>query len=71
MQDLTDGAKNMTISDDLEKSEKQRMDILYNFVKIKRDAGLLENVQTQKELLGEAERLEIKTKVSKRILLCC
>ncbi|CAH1102394.1 unnamed protein product [Psylliodes chrysocephalus] len=62
MQDLTDGAKNMTISDDLEKSEKQRMDILYNFVKIKRDAGLLENVQTQKELLGEAERLEIKTK---------
>lgn len=62
MQDLTDGAKNMTISDDLEKSEKERMDILYNFVKIKRDAGLLENVQTQKELLGEAERLEIKTK---------
>ncbi|XP_056645963.1 eukaryotic translation initiation factor 5-like [Diorhabda carinulata] len=62
MQDLTDGAKNMTISDDLEKSEKERMDILYNLVKAKRDSGLLENVQTQKEVLNEAERLEIKTK---------
>lgn len=62
MQDLSDGAKNMTISDDLEKSEKERMDILYNLVKAKRDSGLLENVQTQKEVVNEAERLEIKTK---------
>uniref|UniRef100_V5GR00 Eukaryotic translation initiation factor 5 n=1 Tax=Anoplophora glabripennis TaxID=217634 RepID=V5GR00_ANOGL len=62
MLDLTDGAKNMTISDDLEKSEKERMDILYNMVKAKRDAGVLENVQTQKEILNEAERLEIKPK---------
>lgn len=62
MLDLTDGAKNMTISDDLEKSEKERMDILYNMVKAKRDAGILENFQTQKEILSEAERLEIKSK---------
>lgn len=62
MLDLTDGAKNMTISDDLEKSEKERMDILYNMVKAKRDTGVLENVQIQKEILNEAERLEIKPK---------
>ncbi|CAH0560327.1 unnamed protein product [Brassicogethes aeneus] len=62
MQDLTDGAKNMTINDDLEKSEKERMDILYNQVKSKRDSGQLENAQVQKELLNEAERLEIKAK---------
>lgn len=62
MLDLTDGAKNMTINDDLEKSEKERMDILYNVIKSKRDAGLLENAQTQKEILNEAERLEIKPK---------
>lgn len=62
MQDLTDGAKNMTINDDLEKTEKERMDILYNLVKQKRDSGQLENVQIQKELLNEAERLEIKQK---------
>nr|CAI5818368.1 unnamed protein product [Callosobruchus analis] len=62
MLDLTDGAKNMTISDDLEKSEKERMDILYNLVKTRRDTGQLENAQTQKEILNEAERLEIKQK---------
>lgn len=62
MQDLTDGAKNMTINDDLEKTEKERMDILYNLVKAKRDAGALENAQVQKEILNEAERLEIKAK---------
>lgn len=45
MQDLTDGAKNMTINDDLEKPEKDRMNILYDMVKSKRDAGLLDNAQ--------------------------
>ncbi|KRT80751.1 hypothetical protein AMK59_5118 [Oryctes borbonicus] len=62
MQDLTDGAKNMTISDDLEKPEKERMNILYEMVKGKKNAGMLDNVQTQKDILVEAERLEIKTK---------
>nr|QIB02612.1 eukaryotic translation initiation factor 5 [Eucryptorrhynchus scrobiculatus] len=62
MQDLTDGAKCMTISDDLEKTEKERMDIFYAQVKRKLDAGVLEKADDQKELLGEAERLEIKTK---------
>lgn len=63
MLDLTDGAKNMTISDDLEKSEKERINIIYNMIKAKRDADLLENAQTQKEIVNEAERLEIKSKV--------
>ncbi|XP_032685846.1 eukaryotic translation initiation factor 5 [Odontomachus brunneus] len=58
-QDLTDGAKSMTMSDDLEKSEKERMDMFYKLVKSRRDAGQLDN---HKELVAEAERLEIKTK---------
>ncbi|XP_060532170.1 eukaryotic translation initiation factor 5 [Cylas formicarius] len=62
MQDLTDGAKSMTITDDLEKTEKERMDIFYAMVKAKRDANLLERPEDQKELLSEAERLEVKTK---------
>ncbi|XP_028045218.1 eukaryotic translation initiation factor 5 [Monomorium pharaonis] len=60
LQDLTDGAKGMTISDDLEKSEKERMDMFYKLVKCRRDAGQLDN--NHKEILAEAERLEIKTK---------
>lgn len=62
MQDLTDGAKNMTINDDLEKTEKERMDILYNLIKSKKEAESLDSAQVQKELVNEAERLEIKTK---------
>ncbi|KAJ8683846.1 hypothetical protein QAD02_019638 [Eretmocerus hayati] len=59
LQDLTDGAKGMTISEDNEKTEKERMDIFYKLVKCRRDAGQLDNY---KELVGEAERLDIKTK---------
>ena len=64
MQDLTDGAKNMTINDDLERPEKERMDILYVFVKNKRDLGVLDKSQAHKEIVSEAERLEIKTKAT-------
>lgn len=62
MQDLSEGAKNMTINDDLEKSEKDRMDIFYELVKSKRDARQLDNPQVFKEVYNEADRLEIKTK---------
>jgi len=62
LQDLTDGAKGLTITDDLEKTEKERMDLFYNSVKQRKDAGLLEQPATAKELVAEAERLEIKTK---------
>ncbi|KAG8224260.1 hypothetical protein J437_LFUL001640 [Ladona fulva] len=62
MQDLTDGAKGMTITDDLEKSEKERMDIFYELVKRRRDEGTLEQPATHRELLAEAERLEIRSK---------
>jgi len=62
LQDLTDGAKGLTITDDLEKTEKERMDLFYNSVKQRLDAGLLEQGATGKELLAEAERLEIKSK---------
>lgn len=60
MQDLTDGAKGLTISDDLEKTEKQRMDLLYEFVKRRRDAGQLDGAD--REVVAEAERLEIRSK---------
>jgi translation initiation factor 5 len=45
MEDLTDGAKNMTLTEDAEKTEKERMDIFYEIVKKRRDANDLESVQ--------------------------
>lgn len=62
MHDLTDGAKNMTISDDTEKTEKERLDLFYDFLKKRRDGNQLENVQVHKELANEAERLDISLK---------
>lgn len=62
MYDLSDGAKTMTISDDSEKSEKERIDIFYEFVKKRCDANQLDNVQVHKEIATEAERLDITQK---------
>lgn len=59
MHDLTDGAKTMTISDDSEKTEKERLDLFYEFVKKRRDESQLENVQVHRELTVEADRLDI------------
>ncbi|XP_017066788.1 eukaryotic translation initiation factor 5 [Drosophila eugracilis] len=59
LQDLTDGAKGMTISDDYDKTEKERIDIFYELVKDKRDKKQLDDVPVHKELLIEAERLDI------------
>lgn len=52
----------MTISEDLEKTEKERMDIFYKMVKCYQDADQLNSQETIKKLLTEAERLEIKSK---------
>lgn len=47
------------LSDDSEKSEKERLDIFYDFVKKFHDANQLENVQVHKDITVEAERLDI------------
>ncbi|XP_037935439.1 eukaryotic translation initiation factor 5 [Teleopsis dalmanni] len=64
LQDLTDGAKGMTISDDYDKTEKERIDIFYELVKKKRDANELDIVAVHKQLLVEAERLDIVQKAT-------
>ncbi|KOB78018.1 Eukaryotic translation initiation factor 5 [Operophtera brumata] len=50
--DLTEGAKCMTVSEDSEKNEKQRMDLFYAFLKQRSAAGNISSL----ELLNEAER---------------
>lgn len=52
----------MTISDDYDKTEKERIDIFYELVKSKRDKKQLDDVPTHKDLLIEAERLDIVNK---------
>lgn len=50
--DLTEGAKGMTVSEDSEKNEKQRMDLFYSFLKQRSAADVVSTM----ELLKEAER---------------
>lgn len=60
---LTAGAKGLMLDDDLEKTEQERMDIFYNYVKARKGSGL-----DGKEVVGEAERLEVRDKAP--LVLC-
>ncbi|KAG6461900.1 eukaryotic translation initiation factor 5 [Manduca sexta] len=62
MQDLTEGVKSMTVSEDNEKNEKQRMDLFYDFLKQRASNGDLSSGKAINEILHEAERLEVKSK---------
>lgn len=60
--DLSEGAKNITLNDDTEKTEKERLDIFYDLVKKNKESDSLENVQIHKDLFMEANRLDIQHK---------
>nr|CAG4641677.1 EOG090X05QT [Eurycercus lamellatus] len=68
MEDLTSGAKGLTISDDLEKTPKERVDLFYSFVKQRRDQGIITKAGVDKDIVTEAERLDIKDKAP--LILC-
>lgn len=60
MEDLSNGARGITLNDDLEKTQQERLDIFYNYVKRKIEEGKIE--LADKEVEAEAERLDIKDK---------
>jgi len=62
MEDLTDAAKTLALDKDLEKTQQERVDLFYSFIKEKKEAGKLEDPDASKEILAEAERLDIKDK---------
>ena len=64
MSDLTEGVKNLATCDDLELSEKERVDKLFDYIKQKKEEGLLGKPGVDKELVAEGDRLDIKDRVS-------
>jgi len=58
--ELSEGIKGLTINDDLEKSEKDRLELFYKFVLERRDSGRLSG--QEKGVVAEAERLDVKEK---------
>ncbi|XP_029585858.1 eukaryotic translation initiation factor 5 [Salmo trutta] len=57
MEEISSHAKNLTLSEDLEKTLEERVNIFYNFVKQKREDCAVD--AADKEILVEAERLDV------------
>lgn len=60
MEDLSSGVKGLAMSNDLERSQEDRFNIFYRFVENKKKADDI--CGSDKELVAEAERLDIKDK---------
>uniref|UniRef100_A0A8D3DA76 Eukaryotic translation initiation factor 5 n=1 Tax=Scophthalmus maximus TaxID=52904 RepID=A0A8D3DA76_SCOMX len=58
MEEISDHAKNLTLSEDLEKPLEERVNLFYNFVKYKKENATID--AADKEILAEAERLDVK-----------
>ncbi|KAM8833206.1 eukaryotic translation initiation factor 5 isoform X2 [Synchiropus splendidus] len=58
MEEISDHAKNLTLSEDLEKPLEERVNLFYNFVKQRKDSGTID--AADKDILAEAERLDVK-----------
>ena len=67
MKDLSLGVKGLAMDNDMEKTEKEKMDIFHKYVNAKKEIGKLSQTD-EKEILVEAERLEIVNKAT--IVLC-
>ncbi|KAB0389179.1 hypothetical protein E2I00_001952, partial [Balaenoptera physalus] len=58
MDEISDHAKVLTLSDDLERTVEERVNILFDFVKKKKEEGVIDS--SDKEIVAEAERLDVK-----------
>ena len=68
MKELSGGLGGLVIDNDLEKSEEERINIFYKFVVIKKNAVPIHQGAGAKEVLAEADRLEVRDKAP--IVLC-
>ncbi|XP_066937360.1 eukaryotic translation initiation factor 5 [Macrobrachium rosenbergii] len=69
---LTSGVKNLTVSNDIEKTQSERLEVFFEYCKAKKDAGLLKpgaEVSLFKDIASEAERLEIKENKAVMVLV--
>ncbi|XP_005093775.1 eukaryotic translation initiation factor 5 [Aplysia californica] len=63
MDELSDAAKGLAFTDDLEKSTEDRLQMVYEMLKLKKDGDDLGKPNAIKEVFSESERLEVKDKV--------
>jgi len=68
MEALSGGLGGLVIDNDLEKPEDERINIFYKFVVNKKNAGPINQGVGAKEVIAEADRLEVRSKAT--IVLC-
>ena len=68
MEALSGGLGGLVIDNDLEKSEEDRINIFYKYVVNKKNAGPINQGVGAKEVIAEADRLEVRNKAP--IVLC-
>ena len=72
MKELTGGVKGLTVSNDIEKSPSQRLEIFFEYCKEKMKQGILKpgaEVAVFKDIVGESERLDIKDNKAVMVLV--
>jgi len=63
MEDMSSGVKHLTVSNHVDKSQAEKLDIFYKYCKLKRDEGVLHEGAphtTFKDISDEAEQLDLK-----------
>jgi translation initiation factor 5 len=68
MEALSGGLGGLVIDNDLEKTEMERINIFHKYVVIKKNAGPINQGAAAKEVVAEADRLEVKNKAP--MVLC-
>jgi translation initiation factor 5 len=58
MDEISDHAKGLTLSDDLERTVEECVNILFDFVKKKKEEGIIDS--PDKEIVAESEKLDVK-----------
>lgn len=69
---LTAGVKSLTITNDIEKTQSERLEVFFEYCKAKIDDGELKpgaKVSIYKDIAGEAERLDIKENKAVMVLV--
>lgn len=66
MEELSSAAKNLALNEDMEKTVQERADLFFSYVQTKKETGMTSG--SDKDILAEAERLDVKDKA---VLILC
>jgi len=64
IQELSGAVSSMVVTEDLQKTPSERVNIFYAFIKKRKEQNKVCGIENEKEIVGEAERLDIRDKAT-------